>query len=588
MSELTDLLKRQDVRQLLAKPLSSLGTFNVIKSTTKAGVASIGGGNLPQQLLPELWKNLGSRKAVVSHSGTISFAEQSERALRLANAFYGLGLRRDERVATLLSNEQAWFDTMLACLISGYKMPMLNTHLKPAELVKCIDSCEPKILVFSPEFIDVVKEMESKLESKPTLVCSGDGDLPAYYFTLDSLIQDAKPKLPAALAGSIGLPVMPFSGGSTGVPKFITEGGSKGKNNPRMKGVDAASLKSLQAKLVGGLARLGLWSIPGPIVSMIPGPLYHAGPQTAVLPLLFGSTVVPMRKFDAESFLQLIEQERVNYTFVAPTMLERVLKLPNETKAKYDLSSMKVILCAAAPCPDYVKRDINALFKKQGATGNVFHEYYGSSEAAIITVLKPEDYEANPIRYKSVGIPSGSECRIYDPDEQRWCKPGEVGHVLVRNIRMYRVQYGNSNEMDKAFTEVDGVYWYDDGCLGYFDEDGYLYLTSRSKDMIISGGVNVFPPEIEEVLKTHPNIMDVAVVKVPDEDLGEVPGAIIQSVDGKEMPADEVVAYCKEKGLYGFKLPKAVKFIEKLPKNDAGKIRKVDLEQEFAGLQEQD
>ncbi|MCB0220252.1 MAG: AMP-binding protein, partial [Chrysiogenetes bacterium] len=433
----------------------------------------------------------------------------------------------------------------------------------------------------SPEFIDVVKEMEPKLESSPTLVCTGPGDLSAHYCTLDSLLQGAKPALPAALSGSVGLPVMPFSGGSTGVPKFVTEAGAKGKNNPRMKGMDAASLKSLQAKLVGGLARLGFWSIPGPIVSMIPGPLYHAGPQTAVLPLFFGSTIVPMRKFDAEEFLKLIEKEKVNYTFVAPTMLERVLKLPDEITNKYDLSSMKVILCAAAPCPDYVKRDINALFKKQGAKGNVFHEYYGSSEAAIITVLTPEDYEANPQRYKSVGKPSGSVCRIYDPDERRWCKPGEVGHVLVRNIRMYRVQYGNSNEMDNAFTEVDGLYWYDDGCLGYFDEDGYLYLTSRSKDMIISGGVNIFPPEIEEVLKTHPNIMDVAVVKVPDEDLGEVPGAIIQSVDGNEIPTDEVIAYCKDKGLYGFKLPKAVKFIEKLPKNDAGKIRKVDLEQVF-------
>ena len=582
MSELTDLLKRRDVRELLAKPFSTLGTFNVVKSAAKAGVASIGGGSLPQHLLPELWKSLGSRKAVVSHTGSVSFSEQADRALRLAHGFYDLGLRRGEHVATLLHNEQAWFDSMLACLLSGYKMPMLNTHLKPDELVKCINSCRPKILIFSADFLDVVKEFESKLESRPVLVCSGAADLPANYLSFDSVLERAKPALPSAVAGSIGLPQMPFSGGSTGVPKFVTEKGPTGKDNPRMKGMDGASLKALQAEFVGGLARLGLWSIPGTIVSMIPGPLYHAGPQTAVLPLLFGSTIVPMRKFDAEGFLQLIEKEGVNYTFVAPTMLERVLKLPDEIKGKYDLSSMKVVLCAAAPCPDYVKRDINALFKRQGATGNVFHEYYGSSEAAIITVLKPEDYEANPQRYKSVGKASGSEFRIYDPEEQRWCKPGEVGHVLVRNIRMYRVHYGNSSEMGNAFAEVDGLYWYDDGCLGYVDEDGYLYLTSRSKDMIISGGVNIFPPEIEEVLKTHPNIMDVAVVKVPDDDLGEVPGAIIQSVDGNEIPEEEVIAFCKEKGLYGFKLPKAVKFIEKLPKNDAGKIRKVDLEKVFA------
>ena len=587
MSELTDLFRQKDFRELLSKPFSTLGYFNIFRSTAKAGVASIGGGSLPQHLLPELWKNLRSRKAVVSHTGSVTFAEQADRATRLVSGFYELGLRRGEHAAVLLHNEQAWFDTMLACVLAGYKMPMLNTHLKPDELVKCINSCRPKILVFSPEFLDTIREVESKLESSPVLVCTGEGSLPAHYKSFRSVVEGAKPVLPRGVAGGIGLPQMPFSGGSTGVPKFVTERGSAGTDNPRMKGMNAAALQSLQAKFVGGMARLGVWSIPGPVVSLIPGPLYHAGPQVAVLPLLFGSTVVPMRKFDAEAFLQIIEKERVNYTFVAPTMLERVLKLPDETKGKYDLSSMRVILCAAAPCPDYVKRDINALFRAQGAKSNVFHEYYGSSEAAIITVLKPEDYEANPQRYKSVGKPSGSECRIYDPDKKRWCKTGEVGHVVVRNLRMYRVQYGNSNEMDKAFTEIEGYYWYDDGCLGYFDEDGYLYLTSRSKDMIISGGVNIFPPEIEEVLKTHPNIMDAAVIKISDKDLGEVPGALIQSVDGTEIAASEVLDFCKQKGLYGYKLPRAIKFVAKLPKNDAGKIRKVDLERDFATALEQ-
>lgn len=585
MSILTDLLKQRDVRAMLKKAPSTLGYVNLLGSAVQVAASGAGrNGGMPRHLLPALWRNLGPRKAVVTHSGSVSFSEQADRTLRLASGFHGLGLRPGEHAAVLLHNEQAWFDTLLACLLSGYKMPMLNTHLKPDELMKCISSCRPKILVFSAGFLELMKEIEPKLDSAPVFICAGAGDLPDHYLSLESVIQNAKPELPPGLSGGLGLPQMPFSGGSTGVPKFVTERGAIREANPRMKGMNPASVKALQAEFINGLARLGLWSIPGTIVSMIPGPLYHAGPQTAVLPLLFGSTIVAMRKFDAEDFLRLIQIEKVSYTFVAPTMLERVLKLPDEVKEKYDLSSMRVVLCAAAPCPDYVKKDINALFRKQGARSNVFHEYYGSSEAAIITVLKPEDYEANPKRYKSVGRPSGSECRIYDPDKQRWCRTGEVGHVLVRNIRMYRVHYGNSDELEKAFIEVDGVYWYDDGCLGYFDEDGYLYLTSRSKDMIISGGVNIFPPEIEEVIKTHPNIMDVAVVKVADADLGEVPGALIQTVDGNEMPVDEVIAYCKGKGLYGFKLPRAIKFIKQLPKNDAGKIRKVELEKEFASL----
>jgi long-chain acyl-CoA synthetase len=135
--------------------------------------------------------------------------------------------------------------------------------------------------------------------------------------------------------------------------------------------------------------------------------------------------------------------------------------------------------------------------------------------------------------------------------------------------------------MDQSFIEIDGAYWFDDGCVGRMDEDGFLYLTSRSKDMIISGGVNVFPVEIEEVIRSHKNVLDVAVVKVPHKDLGEVAGALVQSVDGNEISDQEIISHCKESGLYGFKLPKHVKMIKELPKNTAGKIRKVDLEGQF-------
>jgi len=300
-----------------------------------------------------------------------------------------------------------------------------------------------------------------------------------------------------------------------------------------------------------------------------------------VFPLYFGGTVVPMQKYDAEHFLRLIEQEKANFTFVAPTMLERISKLPEDVKRKYDLSSMQVLFCAAAPCADYLKIGINALFKQQGAKVNVFNEYYGSSESAIISVLQPQHYEEKPERYKSVGKITGCECMVYDPEKKRQCAPGEDGHVVIRASRMYAVNYGNSSDMDDTFIEIDGVYWFDDGCTGHLDEDGFLYLTSRSKDMIISGGVNIFPVEIEEVMKQHQNIMDVAIVKVSDADLGEVPGALIQTVNRERIPDRELIEYCKVNGLYGFKLPRHVKYTDALPKNSAGKIRKKDLEIEF-------
>lgn len=585
MNPFVELLKKPDFREWAAKPFSTMGYLNLTKSLLKANKLNKGPRkNLPRYLLPELWKGLGDRKAVVSSTGAISFEQLADRGLRLSNRFYHEGLSSKDRVAILSSNEQAWFDVMTACLISGIKMPLLNTHLKADELAKCINNCAPKILVFSFEFLEKIQSIEAQLTNVEKLVCSCTKaeakKIPAYYLRLDTFIEQGKPYLEK---GGFGLPQMAFSGGSTGVPKFIVDDERALGTNTRKKGLSAEGLKVLQAKLVYGVAIIGMGRVKGQIVSLIPGPLYHAGVQTAVFPIFFGATIVPMLKYDAEKFLQLIEQEKVNYSFVAPTMLERILKLPEEIRSKYDLSSMQVLLCAAAPCADYVKKEINALFKQQGAKVNVFNEYYGSSEAAIITVLRPEDYEENPERYKSVGKVSGSECKIYNVDEGRECARGEDGHVLARNYRMYSISYGNSDEMDDSFIELDGAYWFDDGCIGHLDADEFLYLTSRSKDMIISGGVNVFPVEIEEVIKSHENILDAAVIKVADADLGEVAGALIQTVDGNDISHQEIIDYCKNNGLYGFKLPKHIKFTDALPKNSAGKIRKKDLEPEFIG-----
>lgn len=575
-----DLLRKQYFREWIAKNLSSIGVSNLAQSTYRAWRKS-GGWNhaLPRHMFPELWKGLGTRKAVISPTGDLTFEELADRALRLSNRFHHLGITRKDRVAVFVRNERSWFDVMSGCMLSGVKMPMLNYHLSADELVKCIRACAPKMLVFSPEYLDTIQQIEEALDRVEHLVCSGvvpEGRaLPEHYLTLETLISEGDPSL---RDGGFCVAQMCFSGGSTGTPKFVVENRSDEVRKPRMKGVGKRDMTRMVDRMIYGIARTGLGSVRGQIVSLVPGPLYHGGVQAAVNPLYVGGTVVPMMKFDAEHFLQLVERHGVNYTFVAPTMLERILKLPDEVKAKYDLSSMQEILCSAAPCADYVKRGINELFKRQGARGNVFFEYYGSAEAFVISVLRPEDYEAKPERYKSVGKVCGCDCIVYNMHENRECRPGEEGHILVRNPRIYAVNYGNSDEMNNCFVEVDGAYWYDDGCLGYLDEDGFLYLTSRSKDMIISGGVNVFPVEIEEVIKGHAKVLDAAVVKVPDSDLGEVPGAVIQTVDGAELSAQDILEHCRAGGLYGFKMPRQVRFVDELPRTTAGKLRKKDLE----------
>ena len=582
MSSFLNLIKQKDVREFSVKPFASLGYLNVAKSLL---ISSRESGYdkkaLPRFLVQSLFKGLGNRKAVVTESGSLSFTELETRAVTLANGFYKRGVSENDRVAILLDNEQAWFETMLACMLTGVKMPMLSTHLNQVELTNCINACAPKVLVFSRRLIGDIKQIENMLTSVELYVCAEELMAAEPYTSLEALICSADYKLPP---GGFGVAQMPFSGGSSGVPKFIQHKDDQSVVNRRMKGVTKRDLLALKQRFFYGLTSLGLGGIKGDIVSLVPGPLYHSGVQAAVAPLYLGGTVVVMKKFDAEQFLQTIEKERVNFTFVAPTMLERILKLPEKTRRKYNLSSMKVVVCAAAPCPDYVKVKINALFREQGAEVNVFTEYYGSSEALMISILRPKDYEEKPERYKSVGKAIVSETRIYNSQEKVWCVAGEIGQVLIRNPRIYQVKAGNSDDINASFIEIDGAYWYDDGCIGYLDEDDFLYLTSRSKEMIISGGVNIFPTEIENVIKLHEDVMDVAVIKVKDLDLGEVAGALIQIVDGKFIDELELIAFCKENGLYGFKLPKYITIIDKLPKNDAGKIRKNELEKEFFHL----
>lgn len=312
-------------------------------------------------------------------------------------------------------------------------------------------------------------------------------------------------------------------------------------------------------------------------------PMYHAGTIVAWTPfLLLGGTAVTMRKFDPEEFLRLIEKERINWTFVAPTILQRVLALPDEIKHRYNLSSMHSLICAAAPCPVEVKKEINELFFRQGAERHVFNEYYGSSETAIITILLPKDYAENPKRYASVGKPRGGYLKIFDDKQKTWCPPNKEGLILIRTCATVALRYpGSEEKLPESIKIVDGEEWFDDGLLGYVDEDGFLYLTSRVKELIIAGGVNVYPHEIESIILNHPKVFDVAVISSPDKDLGEVPAAFVQLKHGEKMTREELVEHCKRSGLYGFKIPKIIEFREELPRHVDGKIIKRELEAEL-------
>ncbi len=578
------LLRSEHTRRALGAVFGQMGKVAFDRSLFGAArQARATGTGIGQQFHPAMWEIIGDREAVIDGDVRLTFREFRKRVLHTADALHGLGLREGDACAVLLSNGSTWFEISQACNLSGYTMPMLNWHLKPAELVHCLDKSGAKVLIVDREFLANVEEVRGDL-SVEHIVVSGNGPVPTGMHSLAELVSNARPLIHP---GRFHIAAKAYSGGTTGTPKFINmdQAAMFGDEDKNRRGASRDEAVRMTIMQLSALGWYGLGELHDPLTnnarSLIPGPLYHAGVQVAVLPFLFGGTVVPMRRFSPEEFLKIIQDQRINWTFVAPTMLERVLALPDEVKARYRLSSMRSLICAAAPCPPHVKQEINRLFRQQGAPDDVFHEYYGASETGIITILVPKDYQENPDRYRSVGKVRAAECRIFDSETGRWAMTGVPGKVLLRSALTFGLQYvGEQQKTDECFMRIDGQLWYDDGLIGYLDAEDFLYLTSRAKEMIICGGVNIFPNEIEEVIKRHPAVLDAAVVRAPDPDLGEVPAAVVQLHDNASLTESDLLAHCKSAGLYGFKLPRRIDFSE-LPRNLAGKLPKKELEDRF-------
>ena len=585
MSAIAELRQNEAARKGAMAPLRQIGLVNGVKTFTKALIGSrFKKEELGRHFLLSYWDTIGDREAIIDGNNRITFSQFKDRTLRLADALDKLGLKQGDAIAELLYNGPAWFEINLACTLTGIQMPMLNWHLKPHELAQCINAAQPKVLLVDSEFLDKVTPILDQIPCVEKVIAVGDV-IPDGMLDYEALISRASPVLPP---GKLDMAARPYSGGTTGTPKYmhINRERLASDDDSQRRGASKDDVKKFGVKQLTMFHHYGIGDIKDPytknVRSLIPGPLYHAGVQIGVLPFFLGGTVVPMRKFSAESMLETIQNERINWVFVAPTMLERILKLPEDVLGKYNLSTMRSIICAAAPCPPHVKQEINALFKRQGAPKDVFHEYYAASETGLVTILEPEDYKNNPERYKSVGKVRGCDCRIWDADAEQWAAPGKEGKVIMRTPTVYGLEYAgvSEEEMRKNFLEIEGQLWYDDGLIGYLDADDYLYLTSRVKEMIICGGVNLFPNEIENIIKQYSKVADVAVVRGPDKDLGEVPFAVVQLKEGETSTEEEIIEHCKLLGLYGFKLPRLVEFGD-LPRNLAGKLPKKDLEARY-------
>ena len=532
-----------------------------------------------------MWDVFCLREAAVEGDKRYTYGELKVRVLKLANALQGLGVQPKDRVATMIYNGAAFLEILNATSLIGAPMPFVNWHLKGEELRETINLRKPRVLIFDADFLEEIMSIKDGLSGiEHFVVLTDDGAPPEGMLSYEELLN----KYPASRPDVNFLASLnPYTGGTTGTPKSSNLYDSLSYALSDLAEAPRETFENFlpyTARAFSYFYFFGGDRICDPITenirTLIVTPVYHAGTAAGWAPcFMLGATGVFMRKFDAEEWLRLIERERINWAFVAPTILQRVLALPDEVKKKYRLGSMRSLICAAAPCPPQVKKDINELFKQQGAPQPVFSEYYGSSETAIITILLPEDYEENPLRINSVGKARCGDLGIYIEEEGRWAEPGEIGKVMGRTASTLSLRYpGSEDKLHESICTIDGIEWYDDGLLAYTDEDGFLYLTSRLKEMIISGGVNVYPMEIEDVIIRHPAVFDAAVVSMPHPDLGEVAIACVQLHAGKDADEEAILAFCKEEELHGFKLPAKVEFFEELPRHIDGKIIKRELE----------
>jgi long-chain acyl-CoA synthetase len=482
---------------------------------------------------------------VMATSGeAVTFAEYEERCNRLAHLYRDVGLRRLDHVAIFMENNPRMLECEGAAERTGLYYTCINSYLSPDEVAYIVNDSQAQVVVTSAGKRDVAVQLPERCPAvKRWLMVDGVAD----GFEPYEEVVAAYPAEPVA-DEQLGAAML-YSSGTTGQPKGIL------RPLPEMHPGDPLPLMEF-VKLMFGF-REGM-------TYLSPAPLYHSAPQASVsASIRLGGTAIIMERFDPEQYLQLVERHRVTHSQLVPTMFSRMLKLPEEVRGRYDLSSLERIVHAAAPCPVPVKEQMIEWW------GPIIVEYYGATEANGFTFCDSEQWLAHK---GTVGKPILGEVVILD-DEGNELPTGTPGIVWFRGATSF--EYFNDPAKTAASRNATGdastV-----GDVGYLDDDGYLYLTDRKSYMIISGGVNIYPQETENLLVTHPKVMDAAVLGVPNDDLGEEVKAVVQPVPGVEPGPDlerELIAFCREH-LAHYKCPRSVDFEEELPRLPTGKLYK--------------
>lgn len=495
-----------------------------------------------------------SKVSIISGETRLTNRELFTRACRLANALLSLGLRKGARVPVLLTNSHLSVECFLGVYCAGMVLVPLNARNSAKEQLYILKDCGAEAILAGPEYLPSLTPLLEQAPKLAHVICVG-GEAEAPALSYEQITAEASGELPQLEVGEDDAISIRYTAGTTGKPKGVEH-------------THGSHLIKVFNHLMDGFV------IEEDDAIVLTAPVTHASGSTILPHIVHGARVIILPKFDPEVLMRTVEQERATTLYMVPTMLVMLLNHPKINE--FDLSSIKTIRYGAAPiATDTLKRGI-ARF------GNVFVQGYGLTEAGMpITILSKSDHildgdEQSHQRLKSIGREvTVANVRIVDEQDNE-LPDSEIGEIVIRSKQIMR-QYWNNPE---ATAETLRNGWLHTRDLGYRDQDGYLYLVDRKNDMIVSGGFNVYPREVEEVLYMHPAVLEAAVFGVPDELWGEAVKAVVSLKEGRTASAEEILAHCREH-LGGYKMPKSLDFITEMPKSGYGKILRRELKDPY-------
>jgi acyl-CoA synthetase (AMP-forming)/AMP-acid ligase II len=487
----------------------------------------------------------GDQLALQFEGRSFSFADQAARMFRLANALLGKGLKKRERVAILARNCSEYVEIFGACEVAGFVAINLNSRLAQAELAAICQDSQPAVLIFAKDFAKEAQAIAAQVGSIRIRVGIDGGAND--HLSYEQLIGEASAEEPATAPSADDMAYLMYTSGTTGGPKGVMI-----SHGAMVEGVRMLSHEC------------GTTSRDKALVVM---PLFHLGGKIEQMNFnIMGSSVVLKTAFEPEDILQTIEREKVTAAHFAPLMIQRMLDVLDIKP--YDVSTLRIVHYASAPMP------VPLLRRALDRMGPIFAQVYGMTECLCGTILKPHHHvldgpEDQRKRLASAGQPlMGNEIRIVR-DDGTTCEPGEIGEIIIRSPTVMS-GYWNKNVLTAEIVR-DG--WMHTQDLGFADSNEFVYVVDRKKDMIISGGENIYSWEVEEALRSHPDVAEVAVIAVPDQIWGESVKACVQMRPGKSSSESDLIEFTRSK-IASYKKPKSVDFVESLPRLFNGKIDK--------------